>query len=219
MTGTDHNTLNKDDVLALRGLRLPAVALRRLQRAGIYCRPAISIEFQEGAGLYVIRGVESGGAVADIGAYCGFVRSNGVPLATLQAVNAIGANGLHVAVLSPALVRIQMFRGGTTYELLVTAHCLASREGKGRPVLRNSVVFHGRHGHLEQELWGKDSRLRGFVTPIFYSRSGEEISAPDQYHDVIVRATAGVCCVGCRHTHLAQFDSQRDTSPTEEVIQ
>ena len=212
MTETNHNTLSKDDVLALRGLRLPAVALRRIQRAGIYCRPAISIEFQKGAGLYVIRGVESGGAVAAIGAYCGFVRSNGAPLTTLQAVNAIGANGLHVAVLSPALVRVQMFRAGTTYELLVTNHQLVSREGKGRPALRNSILFHGRHGRLEQELWGKDSRLRGIVSPMFYSRSGEQTCAPDEYHDAIVRTTAAACCVGCRHSHLAQFDSLRESN-------
>src|SRR5262249_10659033 len=154
------------------GLRLPAVALRELRRAGIYCQPAITIEFQQGAGLYVIRGIESGGAVADIGAYCGFVSNNGVPLATLQAVNAIGANGLHVAVLSRALVRVQMFRAGTTYQLLVTDHSLVLREGKGRPVLRSSVLFHGKHGRLEQQLWGKDSRLCGILAPIFYSRSG-----------------------------------------------
>ena len=213
------NVLSKDDVLALRGLRLPAVALKKLQRAGIYCQPAISIEFQQRARLYVIRSVESGGAVADIGAYCGFVGRPGAALSSLQAVNAVGVNGLHVAVLSPALVRIQMFRAGTTYELLVTAHSLASREGQGRPVLQNSVLFHGRHGRLELQLWRRDSRLRGVVAPIFYNRSGEPISAPDQYHDAILRASAGACCVGCRHIHLAHLDSVQDHDRAEGSIQ
>ena len=211
MTEANQKLLSGDEVLALRGLRLPSVALKGLQRAGIYCQPAISIEFQERARAYVIRGVESGGAVADIGAYCGFIDSNGAALSTLQAVNAVGVNGLHVAVLSPAFVRVQMFRAQTNYELLVTSHNLTSREGKARPALRNSILFHGKRGHLDTELWGRDSQLRGIVAPVFYSRSGEQMTAPDQYHDAIVRATAGACCVGCRHTHLSQFDTLGNT--------
>lgn len=206
MTETTQKTLSREEVFTLRGLRLPAAALKGLQRAGIYCQPAISIEFQERARVYVVRGVESGGAVADIGAYCGFVDCNGAPLSTLQAVNAVGVNGLHVAVLSPAFVRVQMFRARTNYELLVTTHSLVSREGKGRPVLRNSLLFRGRHGNLNMDLWGKDSQLRGTVAPVFYSRCGEQIAAPGKYYDAIVWATAGTCCVGCRHTHLANFE-------------
>ena len=69
--------LSKIEVLALRGLRLPAVALKGLQRAGIYCQPAISIEFQQQSRCYVIRGVESGGALPRLGAYCAFVGVRG----------------------------------------------------------------------------------------------------------------------------------------------
>ena len=207
MTEPKQNRLSRVEVLALRGLRLPAVALKELHRAGIYCQPAITIEHQQWAQRYVIRGVESGGAVAPIGAYCGFVDDAGSPRSALQPVNSVGVNGLHAAVLSPGFVRVQMFRTGTTYELLITHHALAMVEGKTRPRLANCVLFHGRHGRLEMELWGKDGQLRGIVAPVFYTRSGEQTTVPDRFHDAVLRVTAGACCVGCRHTHLAELNS------------
>lgn len=206
MTDPKHTRLSKDEVLALRGLRLPPVALKRLQRCGIYCQPAISIEFHQEAQRYMIRGVESGGAVPGLGAYCAFVDERGMSPSSVLPVAALGVNGLHVAVLSSAIVRIQLFRTLYHYELLLTHHILASTEGKARPTLRNSLLFHGRHGALEMELWGKDSRLRGVVVPTFYSRNGEQMAPPDCFHDAIVRMTAGVCCVGCRHIHVAGSD-------------
>jgi hypothetical protein len=202
MTETKLTRLNRDEVLALRGLRLPPIALKSLQRAGIYCQPAISIEFQQAAQCYMIRGVESGGAVASIGAYCGFVDGAGSPLPDVPLINTVGVNGLHGAAISPSLVRVQMLRAATTYELLVTHHDLVPVEGKGRPRLQNSVLFHGRHGTLEMELWGRDRPLRGLVAPVFYNKSGEQTTFPDRFHDVILRVTTGACCVGCRHRHL-----------------
>jgi hypothetical protein len=199
---TEPKSLSRDQVLALRGLRLPSIALKGLQRAGIYCQPAISIQFQQAAQDYAIRGVESGGAVAQIGAYCGFVGDAGSPLPVLQAVHVLGVNGLHGTVLSPSLVRVQMLRAVTTYELLLTRHLLVHVEGKARPRLQNSVLFHAKHGVLDMELWGRDGRLRGMVIPVFYNRSGEQITFPDRFHDAVLRVVAGTSCVGCRHNHL-----------------
>lgn len=206
MTDPKHTRLSKDEVLALRGLRLPPVALKRLRGCGIYCQPAISIEFHQEEQRYMIRGVESGGAVPGLGAYCAFVDERGMSPSAVLPVAVLGVNGLHVAVLSSAIVRIQLFRVLYHYELLLTHHLLASTEGKARPALRNSVLFHSRHGALEMDLWGKDSRLRGVVVPTFYSRSGEQMAPPDCFHDAIVRMTAGVCCVGCRHIHVTGSD-------------
>ena len=202
--------LSKVEVLALRGLRLPTVALKGLQRAGVYCQPAISIEFQQQARCYFIRGVESGGAVSRWGAYCAFVNVRGGPLHTVQPVATVAVNGLHVAILSPEFVRVQIFRSDHHCELLLTQHTLVSKEGKLRPALSNSVLFHGVHGRLEWDLWGKDSRLRGMVVPNFYSKSGEQTLPPDCFHDAVLRATAGACCIGCRHTHVAGSANQID---------
>jgi hypothetical protein len=202
MTGRTNARLTRDEVLALRGLRLPSDALKGLQRAGIYCQPAISIEFRQATQDYMIRGVESGGAIAHLGAYCGFVADAGFPFPAFQTVTTVGVNGLHATALAPSLVRVHMFRAERAYELLLTRHALVPVEGKIRPTLQNFVLFHGRHGRLELELWRKDSQVRGIATPVFYNKRGEQVTPSDWFHDAVLRATAGVCCCGCRHIHL-----------------
>jgi hypothetical protein len=122
----------------------------------------------------------------------------------------VGVNGFHAAVLSAEFVRIQIFRSDHHCELLLTQHTLVSKEGKVRPALSNSVMFHSEHGRLEWELWGKDSRLQGMVAPTFYNRSGEQVLPSDCLHDAVLRVTAGACCVGCRHAHVAGSARQID---------
>jgi hypothetical protein len=65
---TTHNRRAETEVLARRGLRLPPITLKCLRTTGIYCQPSVSIEHQHLAKKYVLRGVESGGAVAEVGA-------------------------------------------------------------------------------------------------------------------------------------------------------
>ena|ERR1700733_9805756 len=62
---------------ALYGITLPATVLRALQKRGIYCMPGISVEHQRLARRHVLRGVESGGAVADMGRACAYLTSTG----------------------------------------------------------------------------------------------------------------------------------------------
>jgi hypothetical protein len=196
--------INYGQILALRGLRLPAVTLKGLQTSGIYCQPAVSIEHQHLARRYVLRGVESGGAVADLGAYCGFVAEDGQPMPWLQRVDSIAVNGVHGVVISAGFVRLQMLRVQRTYDLLITRHCLANREDGKRPKVESSILFSGRRGALEMDLASKDAELRGQVSPVFYSRSGEPARLPSQFQDAVVRITAAASCVGCRHCHLLQ---------------
>ena len=201
---TTHNRRVETDVLARQGLRLPPITLKCLRTAGIYCQPSVSIEHQHLARKYVLRGVESGGAVAEVGAYASYVGEQGAALPWLQRVDSIGVNGVHAVVVAPVLIRIQMLRIERTYDLLITRHELAkSRQGQ-RPRLESSIVFHGRRGGLEMELWGKDAAFRGTVYPVFYTRSGECVALPNHLQDAATRITAAVCCVGCRHCHLLE---------------
>ena len=78
---------------ALHGLALPTSVLRALQKRGIYCTPGISLEHQHLAKRYVLRGVESGGAVSDMGRACAFVSPDGDPLPWLQLLDSIAVNG------------------------------------------------------------------------------------------------------------------------------
>lgn len=190
------------EILARQGLRLPQIVLKRLRGAGIYCQPTVSIEYQNHARKYVVRGVESGGAVANLGAYASFVGDCGEPLPWLQRVDSIGLNGVHAIVVAPVLIRFEMLRIERTYDLLITRHSLARTPGNQRPNLVSSILFYGRRGSLEMELWAKDTGFCGAVSPVFYNRAGESLSPPPAFEDAILRITAAVCCVGCRHAHL-----------------
>jgi hypothetical protein len=190
------------EVLARQGLRLPPITLKCLLTAGIYCQPSISIEHQHLAKKYVLRGVESGGAVAEVGAYASFVDERGNALPWLQRVDSIGVNGVHAIVVAPVLIRVQMLRIEGTYDLLITRHHLAKSRDSRRPQLESSVLFYGRRGGLEMELWGKDAAFRGTVCPFFYTRAGERVVLPSDLQDAASRITSAVCCLGCRHCHL-----------------
>jgi hypothetical protein len=196
--------LDHRELLARQGLRFPAIILRSLRSVGIFCQPTVSIEHQHLAKRYVLRGVESGGAVADLGAYSSFTDERGNALAWLQGVDTVGVNGVHAIVVAPALVRIQMLRVQRTYDVLITRHSLQATPSGQRPRLESSIVFYGRRGTLEMELWGKDRAFYGTVSPAFYSRSGEALAVPDEFHDAVTCISAAVCCVGCRHCHLLQ---------------
>src|SRR5579884_2304236 len=198
MADEQSKRLNPRETLALRGLRIPEVTLEALKKAGIYSLASVSIEYQKFTDRYVLRGQESGGAVADLGAYCGFASDNGAPLPWIQRLDTLTVNGIHARVIAERLVRVQVVRVLRTYDLLITKHALRTIETRRKPALDNSVIFHGRQGTLELELWGKDEALRGGVCPEFLSRAGEQLSLPGEFQDAINRAIAAVTCLGCR---------------------
>jgi hypothetical protein len=199
---TTHNRRLETEVLARQGLRLPPITLKCLRTAGIYCQPSVSIEHQHLAKKYVLRGVESGGAVAEVGAYASYVGEQGDALPWLQRVDSVGVNGVHAVVVAPVLIRMQMLRIERTYDLLITRHQLAKSGQSQRPLLQSSILFYGRRGGLEMELWGKDVAFRGTVCPVFYTRAGERAALPNAFQDPGSQITSAVCCIGCRHCHL-----------------
>ena len=54
------------------GLRLSRQALRVLKERGIFAHSPVSLEHQHLAKRYVVRGLESGGAVGELGRYVTF---------------------------------------------------------------------------------------------------------------------------------------------------
>jgi hypothetical protein len=192
MTAKSHLHLSKRQILALRGIRLPVSALKVLRETGIYCDPSVSIEYQNLARKYVIRGRESGGAAAHIGAYCGFVDMNGDPLVWLSHIDTVARNGIHAVVVAQELVRVQMFRNGQTCDLLVTRHALTFRSERKRPTLENSIIFHGSQGTLSQES----------TLPSFHTRAGVELFVPEIFRDAVGRTITGTRCIGCHHCHV-----------------
>jgi hypothetical protein len=192
------------EVLARQGMRLPAVVLKHFRHGGIYCQPTISIEHQHAARKWILRGLESGGAIEDLGAYTSFVNPDGSAMSWLQKVDSIGANAVHAVALAPRMLRLEMIRIGRTYDLFITRHGLTNSDENLRPQLESSIVFYGRRGTLEMELWGKDAGFRGNVCPIFYNRGGEILVLPPELGWAVAHLTAAVCCIGCRHSHLLE---------------
>lgn len=192
---------HKHQVVRAAGLILPRRAIRRLMDAGIYAETSVTLEHQDLAKRYVVRGVESGGASEEIGRYVTFADEIGRPLSFLHPLDSIGVNGVHAVVVAPVLVRAEMFRSGRTYRLLITQHQPASAYNGRQPSLESKVVFDGADGYLDLELWKRDRALAGTVLPRFYSRGGEETEVPETFRPVVMATTKGAACIRCAHSH------------------
>jgi hypothetical protein len=164
----DVKTVPDNPRYALYGLSLPKSVLKALQQRGIYCMPGISIEHQHLAKRYVLRGVGSGGGVADIGRSCAYLSQDGNPLRWLQSIDSIAVNGRHALFIAESLVRIEMLRTVRTYELAISLHTLSLSRGRTRPEVSSRLLFRGRDNVLPLDLWKEEHKaLRGEVTPIF----------------------------------------------------
>ncbi|HEX4784908.1 MAG TPA: hypothetical protein VH350_11235 [Candidatus Sulfotelmatobacter sp.] len=193
--------MGRQTFAGIAGLPLPRRAVRVLKDRGIFAHSLVSIEHQQLAQRYVVRGLESGGSAGDVGRYVTFARDDGEPLEYLHPVEAIGVNGLHAVVISPAIVRVDMLRKGRTYELLITHHSLTATQDGSRPQLETAILFRGIHGRVELDLCGKDKAQAGNVAPTFYSLAGEAVAIPEKFLLVVRATTKGVNCVGCSHAH------------------
>lgn len=202
-------TMESNPKLNIRGLRLPPATVKRLEQTGIFARPEVSLEYQNLARRYVVRGVESGGAVAELGRYVSFAGENGEQLPWLQPIDSLAVNGVHAVIVASVIARIEMFRAGRTYELSITKHRPSHAENGSRPKLLAKEVFRGTNGYLGLELWGKDKALAGSVLPQFFTRAGEEIEFPAAFANVVRALTAAVNCVGCTSSHFLKPAERR----------
>jgi hypothetical protein len=191
----------KTDYLARRGLTLSSRVLRRLGQVGIFVQSSVSLEHQHLAERYVVRGIESGGAVKDLGRYVTFCGPDGKALPYLHPVDAIGVNGVHAVVVAPVLVRVELLRTGRTCQLLITRHQPGKTENGRRPPLENTLLFRGVNGLLEVEAFSDKSDLVAPVVPQFWSRAGEKLEIPSDLIAAVAAATRGATCVECSHAH------------------
>src|SRR5271165_1710765 len=202
--------MNQKRFSGVLGLRLTRQALRVLKERGILAHSPVSLEHQHLAKRYVVRGLESGGAVGDLGRYVTFTREDGRPIECLHLVEAIGVNGLHAVVVAPVLVRIEMLRKGRTYELLITQHCPGATNDRKRPPLEKRLLFRGIHGRLDLDLSGNDKDKAGTVLPTFYSRAGEEVRIPKRFRQAVRAITGAVHCDGCFHCHYVRPPQKKE---------
>ena len=126
-----------------------------MNEVGIFAQSQVSLEHQHLAKRYVVRGIESGGAVKDLGRYVAFCGLEGEPLPYLHPIDAIRVNGVHAVVAAPVLVRIELFRAGRTCQLLITKHEPGKVENGRRPRLENTILFRGVNGLVDLDLLRK----------------------------------------------------------------
>jgi len=187
---------------ALQRLTLPAAAVQRLRKAGIFCSPGITIEFQQASKRHVLRGRESGGAVKEFGHYVTFCGDGGERLPWFVRPDSLTANGDHAIVIAPALVSIEALRVEHTYELLMARHELRAEKEGARPRIWSRVVFRGWQGQLPLDLVEKDRSVAGQIAPEFFTRAGEPRQLPAQFVEAVHAVTAAVSCRLCSHAHF-----------------
>jgi len=213
----DNAHVKQKQLLDQLGLRLSRQALRILKERRIFAQSSVRLEHQHLAKRFVIRGMESGGAVGDLGRYVTFARENGQPIDYLHPVDTIGVNGLHAVVIAPVLVRVEMLRKKQTYELLITEHRPGNFGDGKRPALETKVLFRGIHGRLELDLSRDDKSHSGFVMPTFYSLAGEEAPIPKRFREAVWAITKAVNCIGCSHCHFCRRPPQRGIDSVPEI--
>ena len=187
------------------GLTFTQSVINRLRKIGIYGQPQLSLEHQGRAKRYIVRGVESGGATAEVGYYVSFAGENGEAMSWLQTLDSLTVNGPHAVVIAPVITRIEMLRIARTYELCITRHRPVAVDVGHRPKLHAEELFRGAQGYLALELWGKDKDLSGCVRPQFFTRSGEEIELPAGFADAVKAVTVGSTCLNCAHPHYSRL--------------
>jgi hypothetical protein len=183
-------------------LTLPTAAVQRLRKAGIYCTPSITLEFQQATKRHVLRGRESGGAIKQFGHYVTFCGHGGERLPWFVRPDSLTSNGDHAIVLAPALVSVEALRVEHTYELLIARHALRAEKEGARPRIWSQLVFRGWQGQLPLDLVEKDRSVAGKIAPEFFTRAGEARQLPAPFVEAIHAATKAVCCLLCSHSHF-----------------
>jgi hypothetical protein len=178
----------------LARLTLPKVVIKRLESSGVYCQTWVTVERQVRLDRLVLRGVESGGSIRELGRYISFFSPGGDRLSWLQRLDRIGVNGVHAVVVAPELVSVEMARIGQTYQLLIARHHVGNLSNR-KPPVESTIIFRGVDGQLPEAL------LKQGLTPEFFTRAGEVKPIADGLVDAVAAVTVGVSCVNCRHCH------------------
>jgi hypothetical protein len=174
---------------------------RRLQEAGILCQPEVSLQYQTLAKRSVLRGVESGGAIKEIGRYVTFCDEKGERIAWLQPIDSVGVNGRHAVVIALGLVSVEVFRVRNTYDVLIAKYDVSQPAEGQRGRIEARVLFRGRQGHLPLDLTGDEKGMAGQIVPEFFNRAGERVEIPPEFVAALKAAVRGAACVGCTHQH------------------
>ena len=97
-----------------------------LNALGLGARPNLTLVFQEKHKRWMIAGEEGGGSTGEVGHYIGFAGVTPVGLAVSIPIQSLIPNSTQRRVISQEMIRAQIFRYGSSCDLLVTHHYLAA---------------------------------------------------------------------------------------------
>jgi len=153
-----------------------------LKRLALGARPNITLVHQEKHKRWMIAGEEGGGCTGEVGHYIGFAGILPLGLAVSIPIQSLIPNSTQRRVISQEMIRAQLFRYGSSCDLLVTHHYLAAgAEEDSRPSLERRVLFHGKNGILAP----------GTKQPVFFDHSGESIDFPKHLVPLIQAVSKG----------------------------
>jgi len=164
------------------GMTMHGKVVLELRRLNLGARPNLTPVFQQKHKRWMIAGEEGGGCNGELGHYIGFAGVVPDPLAVSIPIQSLIPNSTQRRVISQEMVRAQLFRYGSSCDLLITHHYLApaSKEG-ARPPMERQVLFLGKNGILAPET----------KQPVFFDHSGEAIDFPKNLLPLIQAVSKG----------------------------
>ena len=117
------------------GMTMNGKVIVELRRLGLGARPNITLVLQEKHKRWMIAGEEGGGCTGEIGHYIGFAGILPLGLAVSIPIQSLIPNSTQRRVISQEMIRAQLYRYGTSCDLLVTHHYLAAGAKEGLPSL------------------------------------------------------------------------------------
>ena len=164
------------------GMTMHGKVIVELRRLALGARPNITLVHQEKHKRWMIAGEEGGGCTGEVGHYVGFAGILPLGLAVSIPIQSLIPNSTQRRVISQEMIRAQLFRYGSSCDLLVTHHYLAAgAEEDSRPSLERRVLFHGKNGILAP----------GTKQPVFFDHSGESIDFPKHLVPLIQAVSKG----------------------------
>ncbi len=198
-----------DGLHSLDARRPPSIAApgerrrieRKLHEVGVLCQPEVSLQYQALTKRSVLRAVESGGAIKDLGRYVTFCDELGGSLSWLQPIDSVATNGRHAVVIGTSFVSVEVFRIRKTYDVLMIRYEAVQGTNGHRGRTESNVLFRGRQGYLPLDLTNK-SNQECEILPEFFNKAGERLDVPPTFLKAVRAAVKGANCIGCTHQHF-----------------
>jgi hypothetical protein len=174
------------------GMTMHGKVIVELRRLGLGARPNLTPVFQQKHKRWMIAGEEGGGCTGEIGHYIGFAGVTPEGLTVSIPIQSFIWNTTLRKVVSQEMIRAQLYRYGTSCDLLVTHHYLAPAAKEGaRPPMERRILFQGNDGILAPDT----------KQPVFFDHAGEAVDFPKELIPLIQAVSKGATTPKNKRAH------------------